>query len=269
MRIVKTLLVLALAAVAVLYFFQDLTDQFSTRDEPPVLTCGSDVLEISVKDDRSAMLAGITAADDQDGDLTDQVLITGVSQLITDNTAKVTYAVFDSDDNMATLTRSVRYTDYRLPRFSLDQPLIYGATENVVLLDRLHARDTIDGDITDRIRVSYLNATADPMVSNVDVQVTNSMGDTAWLTLPVIFLEDTAHCVDIELSTCLVYLEQGSRFNARGYLNRAALNGNAIGTDQVTISGEVDTDTPGTYYVRYGCRYGSAAGTVILTVVVE
>ena len=269
MRIVKTLLVLVLAAVAVLYFFQDLTNQFSSGKEPPVLTCDSDLLEISVNDGKDAMLSGITAADDQDGDLTGQVLVTGVSQLVGDNTAKVTYVVFDSDDNMATLTRSVRYTDYRLPRFSLEEPLIYGSAENMTLLDRLHAKDTIDGDITGNIRVSYLESTADPQISNINVQVTNSMGDTAWLTLPVVFADDTGRWVDISLSSYLVYLEQGSSFNARSYLNRAALNGNSIGTDQVSISGEVDTDTPGTYYVHYNCSYGSAVGTAVLTVVVE
>lgn len=269
MRIIKILLVLVLAVVAVLYFFQDLTNQFSSSKEPPVLTCDSELLEISVSDGKEAMLTGITAADDQDGDLTGQVLVTGVSQLVGDNTAKVTYAVFDSDDNMATLTRSVRYTDYRLPRFSLEEPLTYGSTENMALLDRLHAEDTIDGDVTGNIRVSYLEETEDSQVCDIKVQVTNSMGDTAWLTLPVILVEDTGRWVDISLSDYLIYLEQGSRFNARGYLRQAALNGNSIGTDQVSVSGEVDTDTPGTYYVHYKCSYGSAAGTAILTVVVE
>lgn len=269
MRTVKIMLVLVLAAVAVLYFFQDLTHQFASSKEPPVLTCDSDLLEISVSGGREAMLTGITATDDQDGDLTGQVLVTGVSQLVGDNTARVSYAVFDSDDNMATLTRSVRYTDYRLPRFSLEEPLVYGINEPMELLDRLHAKDTIDGDVTGNIRVSYLEDTADSMISNINVQVTNSMGDTAWLTLPVVFVEDSSRWVDISLSAWLVYLEQGSRFNARGYLERATLNGSSIGTDQVSVSGEVDTDTPGTYYVHYKCSYGSAAGSAVLTVVVE
>lgn len=269
MRIVKTLLVLVFAAVAVLYFFQDMFTQFSINDEPPVLTCDSEILEVSVNDDRSALLSGITATDKQDGDLYDQVLITGTSKLISNNTAKITYVVFDSDDNMATLTRSVRYTDYRLPRFSLDEALVYGTNQEVKLLDRLHAEDTIDGDITDNIRVSYMENTDDPLVSTIDVQVTNSMGDTAWLTLPVILLDNNGSWVDISLSTYLVYLEQGSRFNARSYLDRASLNGNSLGTDMVSVSGDVDTDIPGTYYVRYTCSYGSAVGTAILTVVVD
>ena len=268
MRIVKTLLVLVFAAVAVLYFFQDMFTQFSINDEPPVLTCDSEILEVSVNDDRSALLSGVTATDKQDGDLSDQVLITGTSKLISNNTAKITYVVFDSDDNMATLTRSVRYTDYQLPRFSLDEALIYSYNQDIELLDRLQARDTIDGDVTDKIRVSYMENTDDPLFSTIDVQVTNSVGDTAWLTLPVIQKESSSW-VDISLSTYLVYLEQGSRFNARGYLERASLNGNSLGTDMVSVSGDVDTDTPGTYYVRYTCSYGNAAGTVILTVVVE
>lgn len=269
MRIVKILLVLAFLAVSVVYAIQDMSNRFSDADEPPVLSCDTEILEISVADDDSAMLSGVTATDAQDGDLSDQVLVSGVSKLVSDNTAKITYVVFDSDDNMATLTRQIRYTDYRLPRFSLEEPLAYTVNEQIALLDRLHAYDVVDGDVTDHIRVSYTEATEDPNVYLMDVQVTNSMGDTAWLTLPVIHMSSDRSWVDVNLDSYLMYLEQGDQFSARDHLESAAFGGVPVSLANVTISGDVDTRTPGTYMVYYTCTYGSNTGTAILTVVVE
>ena len=269
MRITRILLVLIFLAVLVLYTIQDLTGANAAADVPPVLSCDSETLEISVNDDDSVLLTGITATDAQDGDLTGRVLVSGVSRLIGDSTAKVSYAVFDSDNNMATLTRYIRYTDYRLPRFSLDAPLIYRSGEEVKLLDRLHADDSIDGDITDAIRVTYTDTAGETGIHRMNVQVTNSMGDTAWLTLPVIILDGEQEYVDVTLHTYLVYLEQGSRFSPSGYLESASLNGASISLGNVTTSGEVDTDTPGIYNVAYTCVYGSRSGTAVLTVVVE
>ena len=269
MRITRILLVLVFLAVAAVFTVQDMADRFSTADDPPVLTCDSEILEISVKDDDSALLTGITASDPQDGDITDRILVTGTSRLLDGNTVTVSYAVFDSDHNMASMTRQIRYTDYRLPRFSLKEPLVYTTNENIRLLDRLGAEDVVDGDITGAIRVTYTDTVDDPGIHNIGVQVTNSMGDTAWLTLPVIFLENTDDRVEVELDSYLVYLNQGSSFDARRYLDSASWQGDPVSTGNVTISGEVDTDTPGTYYVNYTCAYGSHSGTVILTVVVE
>lgn len=269
MRIIRIVLVLVFLAVGGLYLFNDLVSDRSAAAEPPVISCDSEILEVSVNDGDGILLEGVTAADPQDGDLTGQILVSGVSKLIDGDTAKVTYVVFDADDNMATLTRHIRYTDYRLPRFSLDEPLIYTANEEIILLDRLHAEDAIDGDITDLIRVSYTLPTADPEVYTVDVQVTNSMGDTAFLTLPIIIRNEIITRPVVELDTCLVYLEQGSTFRARRYLSGATYDGLSVSSDNVSISGDVDTDVPGTYQVRYTCTYAGRTGDTILTVVVE
>lgn len=269
MRFTKFILVLVFLVVAAVYTIQDLADRISTADDPPILACASEMLDISVKDDDSILLAGITASDAQDGDISDRVLVTGISRLMDGNTAKVSYAVFDSDHNMATLTRSIHYTDYRLPRFTLDLPLVFTANADFELLDRLHAQDVVDGDITNAIRITYTDSNTDPGVHSISVQVTNSMGDTAWQTLPVIFVRDPEDTVQIDLDTYLLYLNQGDTFQARRYLNSASYGDDLISTSSVSISGEVDTSTPGTYLVEYSCVYGSHSGTVILTVVVE
>lgn len=269
MKFTRILLVLVFLAVGVVYTIQDMAGRLSDADEPPTLTCGSEILDISVRDEDSALLTGITASDPQDGDISDRVLVTGISRLLAGNTAKVSYAVFDSDHNMATLTRTIRYTDYRLPRFSLDTPLIYTYSEPVQLLDRLHANDVVDGSITGSIRVTDSTAAYGPGVRYITAQVTNSLGDTAWLTLPVLLIGDSEELVDVELTTYLVYLKQGDSFSASRYLKGASWRGDSISAANVSIDSQVDTSVPGTYYVEYTCVYGSHSGTVYLTVVVE
>lgn len=269
MRILKIALTLVFAVTALLYGVNALSGGGAGNGEGPVFSCGDEVLDISVADGRDVLLRGVTASDAQDGDLTGKIIISGVSKLVGDNTAKVTYVVVDSDSNLATLTRQVRYTDYRRPRFTLDTALNYTGSQSVALLDRLHATDAIDGDITHNIRVSYAETTDDPNLFTMDVQVTNSMGDTAALTLPVvIYTEDRVRPV-IDLTTYLVYLEQGAEFVPESYIEAVTYGDGTLTAGHVSISGQADTQVPGTYHLTYTAEYGNATGYAMLTVVVE
>lgn len=270
MRIVKILLILLLTVVSVLYGMTAVSARLNGTDERPVLRCDTEVLDVSIHDGNDVLLSGITASDAQDGDLTGRIRISGISKLFGDHEAKVTCVVFDSDSNMATLTRRIRYTDYRAPRFSITEPLIYYMSESIALLDRIRATDDMDGDITSFVRVSPMRPTADPETYDVDVQVTNAMGDTVRLTLPVIQIESRALRPVVELSSYLVYIEQGSSFDAGKYLVGVELpDGGDAQHSGVQIIGSVDTATPGTYTVRYSYPYNGTSGSAILTVVVE
>lgn len=269
MRFVKILLVFLLVIVTTLYVMTTLSNSLTGRNVPPTISSTSDTLELSVTDDESVLLEGISATDKQDGNLTGKVRIAGISKLIKENTAKVTYVVFDSDHNMAKLTRYINYTDYQSPRFTITEPLIYYQSESIALLDRIEVIDCIDGDITDSIRVSTLSSTSDAETYNVTVQVTNSMGDTAQLVLPVIQLSGVAIRPEVHLTDYLVYLPQGSSFSAKSYLSHVETPEGRGDKSDVRIAGSVDTDVPGTYTVRYTYPYESTSGSSILTVVIE
>ena len=117
-------LVLSAAYIATLIY-----QGSSSHHEPPVIFCPQGVLEVSASDDEAVLLTGVTASDPQDGDLTNRVIIGGISKLISKDTAKVTLMVFDSDDNMAKLVRFIRYTDYHRPQFSVTGPLSFSSTK--------------------------------------------------------------------------------------------------------------------------------------------
>lgn len=269
MRILKLLLIALLVAVGVLYGLTTASALLSDADVPPQIQCDTELLEVSVADGEEALLAGVTASDKQDGDLTGKIRIRGVSKLVTNDTAKVSYIVFDSDGNAATASRMIRYTDYKKPHFSLQRGLVYTQDQDIQLLDRLTAEDVVDGDITESIRVSSLAPTSDPEIKTVAVQVTNSMGDTARITLPIVTYSGAEARPGIYLKQYLVYIEQGGSFDASQYLSSVGTPKGPGTLSDVQITDTVDTATPGTYYVYYRYPYNYTVGLCVLTVVVE
>lgn len=269
MKAFKIILAVLLAAVTALYCLSAVSTSLSGADVGPSISCGSELLELSISDSEELFLSGVTASDAQDGDLTQKVQVLSVSKFTSDYTAKITYVVFDSDGNMATCTRQLRYTDYTSPVFAITEPLIYAKSASVLLLDRIQVTDCLDGDITESVRVSPMVSTSDPEVYTVDIQVTNSMGDTAQISLPIITQESTLNRAEIDLSAYLVYVSAGSTFDPDDYLRSVTTPAGSGALSNVEISSTVSTATPGTYMVYYDYRDASYTGTSILTVVVQ
>lgn len=268
MRTIKQILIIALvvllAANIATIVYQGTTD----TTDPPRIECGSSILEVTASVSEAELLEDVTAYDDQDGDLTAHVMVASISKLISEDTAKVTYLVFDSDDNMASIVRKIRYTDYRKPRFQVKAPLVYSSTEEVELLSHLGATDVVDGDISEQIRVSTLAATENPDIFDITVQVTNSMGDTAWLNLPVLRLNYDPLRPTVYLTDYLIYTAVGSDFDPAQYLAKVEATGEAKLSD-VKIQNWVDTSAAGTYRVYYTYTDDQGTGTAILTVSVQ
>lgn len=269
MRILKLALIALLVVVGTVFGLTTVNRHLSGSHIPPTILCDNQMIEVSVADEEDALLVGITASDKQDGDLTANILVQGVSKLITNDTAKVSYIVFDSDGNAASASRMVRYTDYEKPHFSVSDALVYAENQDIQLLDRVTALDVRDGNITGSIRVSALSPTSDPEIRTVTVQVTNSMGDTAQLMLPIVIYSGTMVRPDVNLTSYLVYLEQGAEFNAKAYISSVSTPIGPGDTGAVQISGTVDTSVPGTYFVYFRYPYSITTGTSVLTVVVE
>lgn len=247
-------------------------DQYVDRQNP-VISCDSDTVEVSVTDDESALLAGITATDDRDGDITHQVMVQGVGQLIDNNTAKVSYVVFDSSNNMATYSRFVRYTDYEKPRFKLDAPLVFAVdadlgTDNpsTMLTAGLSASCVLDGDISNRIRLTSQNIQYyTPGVYDATFQVSNTMSDNAVLKVKVVISNYAAANQLIKLREYAAYIAQGSAFNPTDYIMTVRA---PASKDSITIESNVDTQTPGNYYVCYSYETASGTSMAYLAVVV-
>lgn len=260
----KDWICLALAAVClgILAGYRTLINLRADNKSPEILIADQ-LLEISALDSREALLQGVTARDDTDGDVTDSLVVESVRLLRQDGTVTVTYAAFDSARNVSKKTREVLYSDYESPRFALKQPLMFGQ-KNYDLLSLITARDMLDGDITGRIRATALDEISSDFQGTYKVrfQVTNSLGDTVDLVLPVDVYTPGVNEVAMTLTEYLIYLESGDRFNARDYLDELTvgrdiipLGKNLPDTMKLTVSGKVETGVPGIYVINYHLAY--------------
>ena len=266
--------VFLLVAVAFTSFF--CYDRLMNDHTAPVIVCDGVPLYVSITATDKELCAGLTATDDVDGDITDRIVVRKVSQLVGSNSALIYYAVFDSSSNYCTFSRSVQYTDYCKPRFALSKPLSYNVSSTVFLQDRLTAYDTLDGDISSRIRLSSnsINNTV-PGDYPITIQVTNRTGDTAVATLTVRIENTDTRQPIINLTDYLIYAELGEELTEdtlRSYINnvKQSYAGGEIDINEVSILSDVDTSTRGSYNVTY--TYTNAAGynaSVLMTVIVE
>ena len=107
-------------------------------------------------------------------------------------------------------------------------------------------------------------------VYTVAVQVTNSMGDTAELELPVVISESGKDRPAITLSSALVYAERDSAFDPLSYISSVTLPSGALADmSKVTCQSDVDTSVPGNYRVIYTYTYSGVTGTTALAVAVK
>lgn len=269
MKKIKLVLVVLLLVLAGLTAATELYFKAGDDTTPPVISCDQEVLEVSVKAEEKELLQGVTAQDNRDGDLTGQIVVDHISTLVTADTAKISYVVFDSANNVGKLTRTIRYTDYETPRFQLSGPLRYQVGNTVTLLDRLSAQDVLDGDISNTIRITTQNLNiAMEGIYSITLQVTNSLGDTSILPLSVI-IQAGSGLPEVKLSEYLIYMKTGESFAPASYLWQVTDPGRSVSKDDVTIDSNVDVDKAGVYEVYYRYEGQNGTGLAILTVVVE
>ncbi len=266
---------LQIAAVVILVisllFAGWVNDRFysSLNTDRPEITNSEQILQISVQDPQEAIFRGLSARDDTDGDLTDQIMVASVSHFLEPGTVNVKYVVFDSHNNSATLTRRVHYTDYKAPVFSLEKALVYTVGSSFDLLNYIRVTDSIDGDISDHIRV-ISNMVNNYSVGNYPVvlEVSNSCGDTAQITLWVSYLSQQSSAV-VTLHKNIVYVQQGETFDPQQWLATVTdRNTKALDIKKVEVQGSLDVNTPGCYQLTYRYDDGKLSGHSPLTVVV-
>ena len=235
----------------------------------PVITSAVEELPVSTEDGPAALLAGLSATDATDGDLTDRIMVASVSHFLEPGLVRVKYVVFDNHNNSATLTRRVRYTDYTPPVFLLDKSPVYAVGNAFDLLKYVRVEDCLEGDISDHVRV------ISNMVNNYSVgtypvvlEVSNSCGDTAQIQLWVTYLDEQP-TVNVALHQYIVYLEQGEAFNPRQWITSVTDRHNTpLSADNVEVQGTLDVNTPGAYTLVYNYADGKLSGRSMMTVIV-
>ena len=261
MKLIQPVLVLLCAGLFVGY---RAWDRLGTDSKPPEITIGTESIRLSVSAPHSALLQGITAQDDQDGDVTDTMVVEAIKALDSNGTMEVTVAAFDQSGNVSKATRTVHYTDYEPPRFSLSRPLLFAYNSNFDPLNYIEATDPLDGDLRYNIRAMSLDNSPVSTLGDhqIEFRVTNSLGDTTRLTLPVTVYNADLYSVNVSLHNSLIYLKTGSEFDAESYLSTISFGKDSydfhsdLPSDfSVQISSDVNTQVPGVYPVDYTVTY--------------
>lgn len=270
MRLLRLAVLVLFVLCLALNIWTSFTYNTNHNTERPTLTCDTETLELSVTDGPEALMQGLSAQDAQDGDLTGKILLASKSFFQEKGTFEAEYVVFDSHQNFRTLKRKVVYTDYTSPRFYLSEPLVFTRGENIRYLSCITARDVLDGDITDKIKViasdvSNYTAGTYPVL----LEVSNSFGDTVQVELPVVVVEPDQQGITITLSENLLYLPLGSSFDPYERIQSVTdPDGFRLSKTAVQVLGAVDTQAPGCYQLIFSCEQDGEQGMRYLTVVV-
>lgn len=265
--IIITLLALGLTAGYVYY------QKAISSPRYPEISFDETVVDATTEATDADLLKGVTAIDPEDGDVSDSLLVESVSNIISENYARVTYVAFDSKNHMCRAQRTVHYTDYQPPEFRLSHPMIFRLSATLNILDYISAEDMFDGDISRKAIYNFMGTSSSFTVQGehaVELRVTNSKGDTAHLDLSVEITDKEPNAADIQLKEYLVYVPVGSEFNPADYF-KSYVSGSAIVTNMgaIAVESDVDTQKAGTYTVTYSLGAGESRSHTRLIVVVE
>lgn len=271
--------------VAVLVFFgYCILDRMSTDTMAPEIIMDAEKVSVSVKDQQELLLKGVIAKDDVDGDVTGSLVVESVYGIDDSHCATVAYAAFDSSGNVAKAERVVQYKDYRSPHFTVSRALAFEEGSNFEVLDVVGATDVIDGNIHRRVKATMLsNASSVKEEGNhkVQFQVTNSLGDTSQIVLPLEVYPTDSYDAYLELSEYIIYLPKRAVFEPNKYLLGFTYRTEEFDLSEeipemftVEIEGDVNTSVSGVYPVSYIVKYTvdenhSYVGYSKLIVVVE
>ena len=216
---------------------------FISRNEDtvaPVISAVSDSIEVSVAEGDAGLLQHVKAEDNKDGDITKDILVGKRSKFVEKGVSDVEFIVFDSSNNVGTLSLKVKYTDYRSPQFELNKPLVFEKGSPVQILDRLHLVDCIDGDISDKIKIVSSNVDSSKAgLYAMGIEASNKYGDLVSVKVPVLIVDSLS---DMELSQYFVTVKKGSKdFDPMSYVKKSS--------GSVRVEQDVDLDSIGCYLV--------------------
>ena len=234
-------------------------------NHPPVVTCETEELEVSVKDPASKLLEGVTAEDKRNGDVTDTLVIEDMSSFTNEGTRVITYAAVDDSKNVGRCERELHYSDYEKPRFYMNQALCFPVGGTVKVFEVVGAESSLDGDLSGNIKYTLRKMinTMEEGTYPIEFRVMDSAGEMVYLDAEVEILSRELSTIEVYLKEHLIYIKKDSSFDPKDYYEGASKEGN------LTIKSKVDTKEPGTYYVDYIVKDNAVGGKSRMIVVVE
>lgn len=263
--------VLAALSVIIVAIFT-ITDL--SRKNQPVIKCDSgEILEVPTKISDQELLEYVTAFDEEDGDLTENIIVERQNYFLEKGLTTVNFAVCDSDNNTVKLKKKIKFSDYNSPQIKLLDDLLISTSETIDFKNVASAVDKYDGDISGKIKIispNYNNLK--PGEYDINFKVTNSFSDTCDITVKAIVTDEDYSAASIKLSDYLIYTKIGETVNFRDYIKGVVgANDQNYSVSQIVIDdSEFDPEKAGTYNVFFSIKSGSNTVTKTrMTVVVD
>ena len=271
MRYLRLGTLIAFAAALVLFGYT-VFRVFQKDVTAPVMEDSIGQLHLNNVQDQSALLEGLTAKDDRDGDITGRIVVERISHFTETGVCNVSYVVFDSSNNICKYDRQVVFDDYTAPRLSLEKPLLYYEGNEITFMDRLHLTHVLEGDISHKLRLEASNVDPSEVgIYEIQVRARTAYGEDVYARLPLNVITYDSQAPIINLTQNLVYIKVDAEFDPKDYVSDVKdCNKNEIDVDAVFVYRQVDTSKPGYGQVRMEVtdQWGHR-GITFLTVIVE
>ncbi|MDO4747945.1 MAG: hypothetical protein Q4A12_02080 [Eubacteriales bacterium] len=203
----------------------------------PVITADSDTITGSVKITEEGLLAGMSAYDETSGDVSDTIIVEKMSDFINGNERIVSYVAIDENMNVGRYERTLVYTNYSKPTFTLNEPLSYVVGTKIDIFKNVGATSCLDGDLSEKIRYG-LDSVIDNMTVGgypIEFRVTDSCGNTSYLDTEIEIYDTSYTGIKVELHKYLVYIPKGPLFNKMAYYKGSNIEGTVSAISNVNI----------------------------------
>ena len=238
---------------------------------PPVITSTVDELHVDVTAGKEGLKEGLSASDNVDGDITEDIIVGAISSFKEKGVSDVEYVVFDANNNVGRYERTVHFENYESPKLHLSKALVYEINGAINITDRLTATDVLEGDISEKIRFYSMNlTTTEEGTYKLNVELKNSYGDLVKHELPIHIVPYSCLQELIQLKEYLVYVKQGETLSPEKYVEKiVSSSGKELALENVKITKEVDISKPGIGQICYELYEGEEIVYVTyLTVIV-
>ena len=239
----------------------------------PVITLiGNQAINLQKGDTYNEQGANATDAVDNNTTLTANIVITGTVDTNTIGSYTRTYNVSDSTGNAAaTVTRAITVSDTGMPIISLvGNQTISLQTGDTYTEQGATATDAVDDNttLTDNIVITGTVDTNTNGTYTLSYNVSDSTGNAAVTVTRTVNVADTGTPTISLIGNQTINLQKGDAYTEQGATASDAVDNNTTLTNNIVITGTVDTSNIGTYTRIYNVSdsSGNAANPVARTI---
>lgn len=177
-QVIVEIILIILVSLGIGYYFVNVHLQANNSAPQISIVEGSNVFSVTASEED--FLKDVSATDNEDGDVTESIIIESISPIFDGKSRTITYVAFDSNNNVTKLERDITYSDYQPPTFICEKNIFVPSGDYTEILANVKATDVVDGDISNQIKIEVNNVVKDvPGNYAVQLTVTNSCGDVS------------------------------------------------------------------------------------------